>query len=138
MSYCPKCGQKVDETMTFCPNCGASLKMGTVGQSGSAPTYQPYRGHHHEKSDEKDSEKGRGEKYREKHEKAGGGYGFLIAGVLIVVLGFLAYINATTNVFHSLSGPAASALVLVVIGVLIVAAGIYYSARSRRRNPAPA
>ena len=26
MSYCPKCGNKVDETMVFCPQCGASLK----------------------------------------------------------------------------------------------------------------
>ena len=26
MSYCPKCGNKVDETMAFCPSCGASLK----------------------------------------------------------------------------------------------------------------
>ena len=26
MSYCPKCGNKVDETMAFCPRCGASLK----------------------------------------------------------------------------------------------------------------
>ena len=137
MSYCPKCGNKVDETMTFCPNCGASLKMGTAGQAGPAATYPPYR-YRHEKGNEKDEEKGRGEKYREKHEKAGGGYGFLIAGVLIVVLGLLAFINATTDVFHSLSGPAASAIVLLVIGVLIVVAGIYYSARSRRRNPAPA
>ena len=137
MSYCPKCGNKVDETMTFCPNCGASLKMGTAGQAGPAATYPPYR-YRHEKGNEKDEEKRRGEKYREKHEKAGAGYGFLVGGILIVILGFLAYINATTNFFHSLSGPVASAVFLVFIGIIIVAAGIYYSTRSRRRNPVPA
>ena len=26
MSYCPKCGNKVEETMVFCPHCGTSLK----------------------------------------------------------------------------------------------------------------
>jgi uncharacterized integral membrane protein len=129
MSYCPKCGNKVDETMAFCPKCGASLKMGTTWQAGPTPAYPPYR---HEKQEKHE------EKHREKHEKAGGGYGFLIAGIVIVLLGLLAYINATTSVFHSLSGPAASALFLIVIGILIVAAGVYYSTRSRRRNPVPA
>jgi uncharacterized integral membrane protein len=132
MSYCPKCGNKVDETMAFCPKCGASLKMGATWQAGPTTTYPPYRHEKHEKQ-EKDEEK-----HREKHEKAGGGYGFLIAGVVIVLLGLLAYINATTTFFSSLSGPEASALFLVVIGILIVIAGIYYSVRSRRRNPAPA
>jgi uncharacterized integral membrane protein len=113
--------------MTFCPKCGAPLKMGATAQAGPT-TYPPYR---HEKQEKHD------EKHREKHEKAGGGYGFLIGGVLIVILGLLAYINATTSVFHSLSGPAASALFLIVIGILIVVAGLYYSMRSRRRNPVP-
>ena len=26
MSFCPKCGNKIEETMTFCPNCGTALK----------------------------------------------------------------------------------------------------------------
>jgi uncharacterized integral membrane protein len=128
VSYCPKCGNKVDETMAFCPKCGASLKMGTTWQAGPTPTYPPYRNEKPEKHEEK---------HREKHEKVGGGYGYLIAGIVIVLLGVLAYINATTSVFHSLSGPAASALFLIVIGILIVAAGVYYSTRSRRRNPVP-
>ncbi len=133
MSYCPKCGNKVDETMTFCPRCGASLKAGTTWQAGPTSSDQGYysRHHRHEKHDEK------AEKHGEKHEKGGGGYGYLVAGVLIVVLGLLAYINATTNVFHSLSGPAGGALFLVVIGILILIAGVYYYSRSRSRNPVP-
>lgn len=132
MSYCPKCGTKVDEAMTFCPKCGTSLKTGTTWQAGPSATYPPYRHEKPEKHDEK------AEKHGEKHEKAGGGYGFLIAGLLIFVLGLLALVNVTTDIFHSISGPVASALFLLVIGVLIVLAGIYYSARSRRRNPSPA
>jgi zinc ribbon protein len=132
MSYCPKCGNKVDETMTFCPNCGASLKAAATTQGGAAePEYRYRHYRHHEKHDEK------AEKHGEKHEKAGGGYGFLIAGVLIVLLGLLGYINATTNVFSSLNGPMASALVLVAIGIVILVAGLYYYSRSRRRNPVP-
>jgi len=131
MSYCPKCGNKVDETMAFCPKCGAPLKMGTTWQAGPTADYPHYR---HEKNEKNEKDQ---EKHGEKHEKAGGGYGYLIAGVVIVVLGLLALINATTDFFRGLSGPVASALVLLVIGVLIVVAGIYYSVRSRRRNPAP-
>jgi uncharacterized Zn finger protein (UPF0148 family) len=135
MSYCPKCGNKIDETMVFCPRCGAPLKGETSWQAGSTATPQTspeyrYR-HRHEKHDEK------AEKHGEKHEKGGAGYGYLIAGVIVVVLGLLAYINATTNYFRNLNGPAVSAIVLVVIGIIIVLAGIYYSARSRRRNPTP-
>ena len=107
------------------------IEDGSNLAGGPAATYPPYRHEKPEKHDEK------AEKHGEKHEKAGGGYGFLIAGVLIVVLGLLALINVTTDIFRSISGPVASALVLLVIGVLIVIAGIYYSARSRRRNPAP-
>lgn len=132
MSYCPKCGNKVDETMAFCPRCGASLKVETTWSG--RPTAQEFRYRHerHEKHNEK------AEKHGEKHEKAGGGYGFLIAGVLIVLLGLLGYINATTKVFNGISGPVDSALVLVAIGILILIAGIYYYSRSRSRNPVPA
>ena len=42
MSYCPKCGNKVDETMVFCPRCGASLKA-VSDRSTCPPPAQPYR-----------------------------------------------------------------------------------------------
>ena len=57
---------------------------------------------------------------------------------MVVLIGVLAYINATTDFFRGLNGPTVSAVFLVLIGVLIVVAGIYYSSRSRRRNPNPA
>jgi hypothetical protein len=70
MSYCPKCGNKVEESMTFCPNCGASLKA----QAPAQPAYQPMR-RRHEKA-----EKG------EKQEKGEGGFRvWLLAGVIVIV-----------------------------------------------------
>lgn len=133
MSYCPKCGNKVDETMTFCPKCGSSLKMGTSWQAGPTTTPPPYRNEKHEKHEKNEKT----EKHQEKYEKGGGGYGFLIAGIVIAVLGLFAFINATTSTFHFISGPAAGAVGLVIIGLLIALVGIYYSTRSRRRNPVP-
>ena len=131
MSYCPKCGNKVDSTMTFCPNCGAPLKA-TTSQPGPTVTYPPYYRHRHHEKDEKHDEKG-----SEKYEKGGSGVGYLIGGIVVVLLGVFAYINATTNFFQGLTGQEAGAFFLVIIGVLIVVAGVYYSSRSRRRNPAP-
>lgn len=114
MEYCPKCGNKVDDTMTFCPRCGASLKMETP--TSTPPSYA-YR---YRRRDEKNEKNEKPEKRDEKHEKPGGSFvGLLIAGIVIVFLGVLAYVNATSNI---LTGPVA---------------GVYYSTRARRRNPVP-
>jgi uncharacterized membrane protein len=126
----------VDETMAFCPKCGASLKMGATWQAGPTTTPPPYRHEKHEKT-EKSEKTEKTEKHQEKYEKGGSGYGFLIAGVVIVLLGVLGFISATTSIFHGFTGAVASATVLMIIGVLIVLAGVYYSTRSRRRNPVP-
>jgi len=130
VSYCPKCGNKVDETMTFCPRCGASLKMETSWQSSPAPastTRPPVRNEKQEKGE-------KGEK-QEKHEKGGGGYfGWFIAGMVIIFIGLIAFANST---MHFLNSAASSAVVLLVIGVLIVAVGVYFSSKARSRNPAP-
>jgi len=133
MSYCPKCGHKVDQTMTFCPNCGASLKTGTTwqGQPGqpAPPQYDYYyRNRHHYEKEEKNEK-------AEKHEKPGGGYlGLIIAGLIVLSIGVLAYLNATTGF---ITGPVASAVVVVIIGIVIVVAGVYYASRARSRNPMP-
>ena len=131
MAYCPKCGNKVDETMAFCPRCGASLKMETAWQAGPTSTSPPAPPYRYEKQEKHEKP----EKHEEKHEKPGGGYiGLLIAGLVIVFIGLVAYVNVTTNF---LSGPEASAVVLVIIGIIIVVAGIYFAARTRSRNPVP-
>jgi uncharacterized membrane protein YvbJ len=74
MSYCPKCGHKVDETMTFCPNCGASLKT-AANQGAPPPVYSVQNRNEKQEKQEKG----------EKHEKGQGGMvGWLIAGLILV------------------------------------------------------
>jgi len=115
--------------MTFCPNCGASLKAQAAWQPGTGATSAPpyYYRHRHEKEEKNEKQ--------EKHEKQGGSYGgMLIAGLVVLFIGVLAYVNATTGF---LNGPQASAAVLVIIGVIILFAALYYTSVARRRNPAP-
>jgi cytochrome c biogenesis protein CcdA len=126
MSYCPKCGKKVDETMTFCPNCGASLKTATYQGAPSPPVYPRYRNEKQEKHEKQ--EKG------EKHEKGQGGMvGWLIAGLILVFFGVVAYTNI---LYHWVpNGPEAAAIWLVAIGIIIIVVGIYFATRARRRFP---
>ena len=128
MSYCPKCGNKVDETMTFCPNCGASLKMEAV-QPSSAPV-APTRARNEKQEKHQQNEKG------EKHEKGQHGYvGWLVAGVVLVFFGFVVL---TDNVYHWLpSGPLAGAFWALVIGTTIMVVGVYFWTNAKRRFPAP-
>ena len=38
MSYCPKCGNEVNETMAFCPHCGTALKGPPTDQTAPSQT----------------------------------------------------------------------------------------------------
>jgi Flp pilus assembly protein TadB len=126
VSYCPKCGNTVDETMTFCPRCGASLKMETTQPSSTRVNYARSRNEKQEKQ-----EKG------EKHEKSQHRFvGWLIAGVCLVILGVVAY---TDSVYHWVpTGPEAGAFGLVVFGVVVLVVAVYFWTRSKRRFPATA
>ncbi len=126
LSYCPKCGNKVDDTMTFCPRCGASLKMQTAAPPIQKPVYR----------DEKSEKNERGEKREknEKHEKGEFGFiGWLIGGVIIIILGLFAYLNAVGYI----SGPIQGAVTLLIIGVAVIVIAVWLSSRARRRTPAP-
>jgi hypothetical protein len=131
MSYCPKCGNKVDETMTFCPRCGASLKMEpTARPAPPPPTYQrrnekAEKGEKHEKNE---PEKG------EKHEKGEFGFiGWLIGGIIVIVIGLIAYFNAIGYI----SGPIQGAVMLLIVGIAIIIVAVWLSMTARRRSPAP-
>jgi len=125
LPYCPKCGSKVDETMAFCPQCGAPLKAAVPSSSVKRETYEKA-----EKHEKQEPEKA------EKHEKGEAGFvGWLIAGFVLIFIGLISFINTMT---HFLSGPVISALSILLIGVLIIAAGVYLSARARKRYPPPA
>jgi hypothetical protein len=131
MSYCPKCGNKVDETMTFCPRCGASLKMEqTSARPVPPPTYRrdekSEKGEKNEKNQQ--SEKG------EKHEKGEFGHiGWLIGGIVVIVIGILAFARATGY----LSQPIEGAVTLLIVGIAIIIVAVWLSTMARRRSPAP-
>ncbi len=129
MSYCPKCGNKVDETMTFCPRCGASLK---VEAARAAPTQYPRRNEKSEKNEKQ--EKNQSHEKGEKHEKGEFGFiGWLIGGIVLIVIGFFAYASAINLIPTEMR----SALVLLIIGVAIIIVAIYFSTMARKRHPPP-
>ena len=125
MSYCPKCGNEVDEAMAFCPRCGAPLKMEAPVQAVPA----------RQRSEK--AEKGEKQEKGEKHEKGQSGYvGWLIAGICLVILGVVAY---TDSVYHWVpTGPEAGAFGLLVFGVVVLIVAVYFWTRSTRRFPAKA
>ncbi len=109
--------------MTFCPNCGASLR--TTTYQGAPPPATPYPTRY-EKQEKQ--EKG------EKHEKGQGGMAvWLIAGLVLVFFGVVAYTNVVYNWVPT--GPLAGAFWLVAIGVVIIVVGIYFATRARRHFP---
>jgi len=130
MSYCPKCGNKVDDTMTFCPRCGNSLKVeAAVTRPVPPPTYRRNeKSEKGEKTEKKEPEKG------EKHEKGEFGFiGWLIAGIIVIIIGVFAYARALGYI----NSPLENALVLLIIGVAIIVVAIWLSTMARRRHPSP-
>jgi uncharacterized Zn finger protein (UPF0148 family) len=127
MSYCPKCGSKVEEGMSFCPKCGAPLNVEKVASAAPpiAPTYR--RDEKTEEKSEKHEKREKNEKY-EKHE-----YGFmgpLIGGLILLFIGAALYLNAIHYDVAVLW-----ALFFVLIGVLVVVASIYGVIMAGRRHP---
>ena len=133
MSFCPKCGNKVDDSMTFCPRCGNSLKVElSAARPAAPPTY--YRNEKQEKHEKDGNEKGEKGEKGEKHEKGEFGYiGWLIGGVLIIILGVFGYAEATGLI----TGNMQSAFVLVAIGIAVIIIAVWLSTTARRRHPLP-
>jgi hypothetical protein len=138
MPYCPKCGNKVEENMTFCPRCGAPLKMEGQPQAAQIPPAQsaspqpPMRNEKAEKGEKQ--EKHQQPEKGEKHEKGGFGFvGFLIAGIVVVLLGVMAFVRVQYP--NVLTGGMESALILLLIGLAIIIVGVYVAMMARRRNP---
>lgn len=85
MSYCPKCGSKVEEEMSFCPKCGAPLK-------DQRPTVEAKTTYRRDEKAEKAEKNEKAEKH-EKHE-----YGFvgpLIGGLILIFIGAASYLEVT-------------------------------------------
>jgi len=122
MSYCPKCGNKVDETMAFCPRCGASLKEPTPDQS--APS-QPSQSYQQQEKAEKN----------EKQAKTQHGFiGFLIGGLILSVVGVFALLELSGYFASSGQG---LAIMLLIIGIIVIVGAIYVALASRKHIPEP-
>ena len=129
MSYCLKCGNKVDDSMAFCPNCGASLRM----ETGTTPPYPPptYRRDEKNEKQEKNQRNEKGEK-QEKGEHSF--VGWLIGGIIVISIGLFAFANA----FGYITSAIQNAAILVVIGVVLILVAIWRSMSARRHFPPPA
>ena len=120
MSYCPKCGNKIEEEMSFCPKCGTPLKTQQV-IVGSRPTYR---------RDEK-AEKGEKTEKREKGEKHEYGFlGPLIGGLILIFIGAASYFQIT-----GYDSRVIWAFFFVLIGVLIIVGATYGYMMASRRHP---
>jgi cation transport ATPase len=131
MSYCPKCGSKVEEEMSFCPKCGAPLNVEKVATA--TPEMRPAysRDEKTEEKSEKHEKREKSEK-SEKHEKHEYGFmGPLIGGVILLFIGAALYLGATPGYNVALLW----ALFFVLIGVLIIVGGIYSVIMASRRHP---
>ncbi len=130
MSYCPKCGTQVDEAMAFCPRCGAPLKAEAPVQV--APPPAPQRGEKAEKGEKQEKQEKQEPEKGEKHEKGEYGFiGWLIGGVVLILIGFFALLQFA----GFLSWSAGWAFVLLIVGVIVIIAAVYLTTRARRRYP---
>ena len=111
MPYCPKCGNKVDDTMAFCPTCGTALKDATP--SPAAPICAK-------------------EEKQQKHETEKGEYGFvrfLISGLILITIGTFTVLDLTSN--GSASGQDFVTM-LIIIGVIIIVGAVYVATPARK------
>ena len=129
MAYCPKCGNQVEENMTFCPRCGAPLKV----EAAVRPVRRDEKAEKQEKGEKREKqepEKG------EKHEKGEYGFiGWLVGGLLLVFLGAMAFLNLT---YHFVNTATGWAVFLLVVGVMVIIVAVFFASRARRRSPSPA
>ena len=131
MPYCPKCGNQIEENMTFCPRCGAPLKVEAPAQAAPASVSQ--RSEKGEKNEKGEKQEKQEPEKGEKQEKGRYGFvGFLIAGLVLVSLGIIAYYDITVGFpQNELVGPA----ILLIIGIAILLAGVYVAMNAKRRYP---
>jgi hypothetical protein len=121
MQYCPKCGNKVDDTMTFCSNCGTQLKGAAPSQ---APPTAPSEGQ--EKAEEKHEQPEKaGKQEKPEHDFV---Y-FLAGGLILITIGVFAMSEITNP---ALMSGQYIAIMLVIIGLIVVLAAVYAAFSGRK------
>jgi len=129
MSYCPRCGSKVSEEIAFCPKCGAPLK-GEKPPAQAVPAPAPYRGEKAEKH-EKGEKREKAEKYEKREKREFGVIGWLIGGLILILLGLMFYLQ----VINLLPREVIWALFFIIVGVIIIVGAIYVAMMASRRHP---
>lgn len=119
MPYCQKCGAEIGEGTNFCPKCGTALRP----LSSQA---RREKGEKHEKGEKAEK--------AEKHEKGEFGYiGPLIGGLILIVVGFMAYLARISPTYVLNWGP----ILLIVVGIIILVIVIYSVMTATGRSPKP-
>jgi predicted lipid-binding transport protein (Tim44 family) len=132
MPYCQKCGNKVDESMTFCPNCGASLQGGTATTPTPPTAPSPPYKRRDEKSEKNEKQEKQEPEKGEKREKGEFGFvGWLIGGLVLIIIGFFSLLQFGG---YFTSGES-WAIMLLIIGVVIIIAAIYLTSLAKKRYP---
>ncbi len=122
MPYCQKCGAEISEGTNFCPKCGAAL----------GPLSPRARREKKEKGEK--NEKGEKAEKAEKHEKGEFGYiGPLIGGLILIAVGFMAYLTRISPTYVLNWGP----ILLIVVGIIILVIAIYAVMTAAGRSPKP-
>jgi uncharacterized membrane protein YvbJ len=122
MPYCPKCGAEVKEDAIFCSKCGSPLKI------EQAPTFREQR-----KSEKGEKyEKGEKREKREKHEGPEHTFiGSLIGGLVLIIIGFMLYLQITGRVVLEYGWP----LILVLVGTIVIVGAVYTASTASKRQP---
>lgn len=125
MSFCPKCGSKVEETGSFCPTCGTQVRAAVPSQPLPAMPVQEKQGA------VADSGQGKTEQPKEQ-KKAKSEYGFmyyLIAGLVLITVGAFAILELTNP---ALKAGQYLILMLLTIGIIVIVGAIYVVLSERK------
>jgi len=112
MPYCPKCGKEVKEDAVFCPNCGANIKI------EQQVVYRRHRDEKNEK-DEKGEKSEKSEK-SEKNEGAGGMWGAVMGGLIVLWLG----VTFLLHQYEYFSANQWWSIFLIGLGIIIILRGL--------------
>jgi uncharacterized membrane protein YvbJ len=127
MSYCPKCGNEITETMAFCPRCGTTLKEPPTDQT------TPSQLNTLEKDEKK--EKNQLPEKGEKQDKTQHGFiGYLIGGLVLITIGVFALLELSGDFSSSGQG---FAIMLFIIGIIVITGAIYIALTSRKHPNEP-
>ena len=122
MSYCPKCGNEINESMAFCPRCGTMLKGPPADQT--APSQPNILEKDEQKEKNQLPDKG------EKQEKTEQGFiGYLIGGLVLITVGIFALLELSGYFRDSGQG---LAIMLLIIGIIVIIGAIYVALTSRK------